>query len=163
MLFVKANARRNVHVRDPVAVGQAKGFLACKVASHALQPAAGLRQITGVHQRHSPRFGHAVVHLHAVFRHMKGHVGHMQKVVREELLDDVALVSQANDEVVDAKVRIDFEDVPKDGPAADLDHRLGPHGGFFADAGTQPRGENDCFQVRDPFLARDALPTDAPF
>ena len=75
------------------------------------------------------------MYFHAVFAHIKGDVGHVQKVVGEVLFDDVALVATADDKVVDAVVGIGLEDVPKDGLAADLDHRLGPGRGFFRDSG----------------------------
>src|SRR6185437_10776378 len=64
-------------------------------------------------------------------------------VVREILLDDIALVSQAHDEVVDAVVGIDLHDVPEDGPAADFDHRLGPDGCLFTKPSAQTTGEDN--------------------
>jgi cell division protein ZapA (FtsZ GTPase activity inhibitor) len=39
------------------------------------------------------------VHLHAVVREVEGDVGRMQEVVGEILLDDIALVAAADDEV----------------------------------------------------------------
>ena len=65
------------------------------------------------------------MHGHLVVVHVEGDVGGVQEVVGEVLLDDVALVAAADDEVVDAVLRVDLEDVPEDGAAADLDHRLG--------------------------------------
>ena len=40
---------------------------------------------------------------------------------------------------------IDLHDVPENRLAADLDHRLGPGGGFFGDAGAESTGEDDGF------------------
>jgi hypothetical protein len=53
-----------------------------------------------------------------------GHVRHVQEVVGEVLLDDVTLVTAADDEVVDAMGEYELQDVPEDRPAADFDHRL---------------------------------------
>ena len=55
----------------------------------------------------------------------------MEEVVGEELLDDVALVAQADDEVVDAVLGVELEDVPEDGAAADFDHGLGTERWFL--------------------------------
>src|SRR6185437_8243408 len=71
-----------------------------------------------------------------------------QKVIHEILFDHVALVTKADDEILDAMVTVDFHDVPDDRPAADLDHRLGPQRAFFRDAAAEPAGEDDAFQGR---------------
>ena len=75
----------------------------------------------------------------------------MQEVIGKVLLDDVALVAAANDEVIDAVVGISLQDVPQDRLAADLDHGFGAGVGFFADACAQATGKNDCFQNLVPF------------
>ena len=80
-----------------------------------------------------------------LFVHVEGDVGGVEEVVGEELLDDVALVAAADDEVVDAVLGVELEDVPEDGAAADFDHRLGAEGGFFGDARAEAAGEDDCF------------------
>ena len=69
----------------------------------------------------------------------------MEEVIGEVLLDDVALVSEADDEVVDALLGVELEDVPEDGLAADLHHGLGADGGFFAETRAETAGENDRF------------------
>ena len=43
----------------------------------------------------------------------------------------------------DAVGRVDLHDVPEDGPAADLDHRLGLKVSFFRQARAQTAREND--------------------
>ena len=65
----------------------------------------------------------------------------MEEVVGEVFLDDVALVSAADDEVVDAVLGVELEDVPEDGSAADFDHGLGAEGGFFTEACAEAAGE----------------------
>ncbi len=77
---------------------------------------------------------------HFVVGHVIGHIGGMEEVVGEVLLDDVALVSAADDEVVDAVLGVDLQDVPEDRPAADLNHRFRPYRGLFAEACAEATG-----------------------
>jgi hypothetical protein len=85
------------------------------------------------------------VDFHAVLTHVKSNIGHVQKVIRKVLLDDVALVATADDKVIDAVVGVRFEDMPKDWLATDLDHRLGSGRGFFRDPSAKSSGKNDSF------------------
>ncbi|MNR53447.1 hypothetical protein D3C85_1734650 [compost metagenome] len=87
------------------------------------------------------------MHFHAVVGHVECHVGHVQEVVREVLLDHVALVTAADHEVVHAVGGIGLHDVPQDGPASDFDHRFGASLGFLRDPGAQPAGQDDCFHA----------------
>ncbi|MNC31332.1 hypothetical protein D3C75_796490 [compost metagenome] len=89
-----------------------------------------------------------VVDMHAVFRHVKGHIGHVQEIVGEVFLDHIALVAQADHEVVDPIMGVDLHNVPDDRLATDFDHRLGTKMRLFADACTQAAGEDDCFHCR---------------
>ncbi len=83
------------------------------------------------------------MHFHLVVQDVDGDIGGMEIVVGEIFLDEIALVSEAHDEVVDAVVGIDLHDVPEDGAAADLHHRLGSNGGLFTEPGTQAPGKNN--------------------
>ena len=78
-----------------------------------------------------------------VVGHVERDVGHVQEVVREILLDDVALVAAADHEIVDAVRRVDLHDVPEDRLAADLDHRLRLQIALLGDPRAEPAGEND--------------------
>ncbi len=69
----------------------------------------------------------------------------MEEVVGEVLFDQVALVAAADNEVVNTVLRIYLKNVPKDGPTADFDHRLGAYAGFFAQPGTQSPRQNTAF------------------
>jgi hypothetical protein len=69
----------------------------------------------------------------------------VKEVVREVFLDEVALVAAADDEVVDLVLRIDLEDMPKDRPTSNFDHRLGTKNRLFAESGAQPAGKDNCF------------------
>ena len=49
----------------------------------------------------------------------------MKKVICKIFLDDIALVAQADDEIMDAMMRLDLHDMPEDRLFADRDQRLG--------------------------------------
>ena len=86
---------------------------------------------------------------------VEGDVGDVQEVVGEVLLDDVALVSQADNEFVDALLRVQLEDVPQNGLAANLHHGLGADRVFFAKTRTETAGKNDRFHLRNFLINRD--------
>src|SRR5882762_10354942 len=90
------------------------------------------------------------MHSHLIGVHVEGHIGGMQKVVGEVLLDDVALVATADDEVIDAVLRIYLQDVPQNGSAANLDHRLGPDNRFFRKPRAQAASEYYSFHSETP-------------
>ena len=79
---------------------------------------------TSIDQGHTPRFGAIPMIVRAVLRQIKGHIGRVQKVVGKKLLDHVALVPKANNEIVNPVGRIDLHDMPKDRLTANLDHWL---------------------------------------
>jgi len=92
------------------------------------------------------------VHLHVVEVHVESHIGRVQKIVGEIFLDDVALVTAADHEIVDAVMAVGLEDVPEDGLAAHLHHGLGPQVRFFCQAGAEATGENDCLHPEHEIL-----------
>jgi hypothetical protein len=61
-----------------------------------------------------------------------------QPGVSHEPLDQLAAVTQAEHEAVEALLGIDPHHVPEDGPAADLDERLRDRLGVLAQTGTRP-------------------------
>jgi len=106
----------------------------------AIRPAL----LAGVDESNPPRLGDGVVHGHLVGGHVEGDVGGVQEVVGEVLLDDVALIAAADDEVVDAVTGVNLEDVPEDGQAPDFNHRFGPQRSFLADSGAETACKNNC-------------------
>ena len=133
--FTYGDGVADVDVGEAIAIGEAERFIGIEEIAHAAQAASGLRILAGIDQRHTPGFGVLLVHFHPVVLHVEGHVRHVQEVVGEILLDHIALVAQADDEIVDAVGGVDFHDVPDDRLAADFDHGLGLQVGFLADAG----------------------------
>ena len=67
----------------------------------------------------------------------------MKKIIRKKFLDHVALVAEADDEVVDAVVGINLHDVPEDRAAADFHHGLGARGSFFRQPAPKSTGKDD--------------------
>ena len=141
---MKAYQLCNVHVRHTVPVGHAERLLAFQMTTHLLETAARTRPLSCFYERHIPWLGGFVVHFHAVVRHVKGHVGGVQKVVGKILLDDVAPVAQTNDEIVDAVLRVHLQYVPENRPAANFDHGLGTHRRLFTDTSSQPTCQDHC-------------------
>ena len=104
--------RVQVDVAHAVAVGQQERLVA-DVLLHALDARAGLRMEAGVHPRHAPRLRHVLVYRHAVFRReVKRYVAAVQIVIREILLDHVALVAAADDKIVKTERGVDLHDMP---------------------------------------------------
>jgi hypothetical protein len=73
----------------------------------------------------------------------------MQEVVGEILLDDVALVSAADDEIVNAMLGVNLQDVPENGTPTNFDHRLGADNGFFRQARAEATSEDYGFHDLD--------------
>ena len=71
-------------------------------------------------------------------------------VVEEVLLDHVAAIAQAEDEVAEAVVGVDLHDVPEDRPPADLDHRLGPELGLLSQPGSDATAQDHDFHWTHP-------------
>src|SRR5262249_22953346 len=72
----------------------------------------------------APRLGLDVVNFHLVVQQVESNVGHVQEIVREIFLYQIALVAKADDEFGQTMGTEDFHDVPEDWSAANLDHRL---------------------------------------
>src|SRR5262249_31122572 len=127
----------DVQVGDAVSVCEEEQ-VRIHVFLDSLDTRAGLRRHAGIRQRHLPLLAVlAVMNVEGSARRTERHreVVEEQLVLREEALDDFALVAEAQHEVAEAAVRVGLHDVPEDWTSADLDHRLGTHIGLLA----QPR------------------------
>jgi hypothetical protein len=72
-----------------------------EVGHDAAQATAGHRVGACLDEGDAPGLGGGMVDLHLARAEVEGDVGGVERVVREPLLDDVALVPEADDEVVD--------------------------------------------------------------
>ena len=57
-------------------------------------------------------------------------------VIQEKLLDNVRLITKAQNKILVTKLAIIIHQVPEDWPIGDRDHRFGDALRIFADAGT---------------------------
>ena len=85
------------------------------------------------------------MNMHAVGLHVECHIRHVQEIISEIFLDQVALVAAANYEITNSIVGINFHDVPENRPAANFHHWLRAQRGLLAQACTKTSGKNDCF------------------
>ena len=125
LCLVERNELGDVYVTHAIPVGEAKNVLVLEVGRHTLQPSTGHGVVTGIDQGDLPWLRIALVNFHHILLHIEGYIGCVEEVVGEVLLDYVTLVATANNEVVDAVGGVGLHNVPEDGLAADLDHRLG--------------------------------------
>ncbi len=149
---MKFDRGANIHVADAVTISEAKGIVVLDEFRDALQPPAGLRVFPGVDQRHSPRFDLFSMDQRFVVRHVESDVGHVQRVIGKIFLDEIALVTAADDELIHAIGRIGLHDMPEHRPAADFDQRLGLETGFLGKTSAESTCENNSFQDLPPFL-----------
>ena len=134
--------RVEIHIRDPVAVGQEEGLVA-HIVSNALHSAARHRVEPRVDQRHLPGLRMPLQHLHAVVREIEGHIRGVQKIIRKILLDHILFVAEADHKVVKAVGGIVFHDVPEYRLPANLDHRLWPKITLLRNSGAEATCKND--------------------
>src|SRR5262245_46837525 len=73
-------------------------------------------------------------------------VGQALVVVEEILLDHVASIAEAEDEVIVTEVRVVRHQGPDDRTVPDVDHRLGDRLRMLPEASTQPAAEQHNFQ-----------------
>jgi hypothetical protein len=148
---VKLEQRGQVHVADPVPVGQQERTVV-EPTRQSLDAATGPRLDPRVDKVDEPVLGplpgrddvpRGQVHGEGVVQH---------PVFEKEALDHVALVAQRDDELPETVPGIVLHDVPEDGPAPDLHHRLRPQVGLLR----KPAPEASC---QDDHLHRVLLLT----
>src|SRR5262249_18714217 len=111
--------------------GEAKNIVVFEVSPHTFEPAAGQSVFAGFYKRHTPRICEALMDRNLAVLHVDRHIGYVQFIVKEIILDEIAFVSYTNNEIVDTVKRIDLHDVPENWTIADLDHRFWSDLGFF--------------------------------
>ena len=141
-----------VDIGDAVAVGNHKA-VGVNVFGHSLEAAALLRFLPGVAQGHAPVLNGIGVGGDVAAFEINGKIRIADIVVVKILLDDLALVTKGQDEILEAKARVDGHDVPEHGPTADLDHGFGLDRGFFAQARTLAAAHDDDFHYKPPAAA----------
>ena len=151
---VKPDRLCNVEIRHPISIGETERVFVLQIFRDTLQSATSHGAVAGIDQCHAPRFGVFAVHLHLVVGHTEGDIRHVQKVVGEIFLDDVALVAAADHEIVHAMRRIHLHDVPQNRLATHFDHRFRPQVRLLRDAGSQASRKDHGFHA--PTASADA-------
>src|ERR1019366_7793783 len=113
MLAMKGDFAGDIDVGNTIAIGKAKAPFILYVGRDALEAAAGQGGIPGIDYGDPPRLGVPFANVHCVVGDVEGNIRHVQEVVREVLLDDIALVAAADDKLVHAMSGIEFHDVPE--------------------------------------------------
>ena len=136
-VFMIADKFFYIDIRDTVSISQQKRFIS-NVFADALDPPAGHRSITGIHDRDPPRFSHIAVDLRGVaHREIKGDITAVQIVVRKVFLDHVLLVTGADNEFRDPIGPKNFHNMPQNGLPTDLNHGLRPQMTLFRNSGSE--------------------------
>ena len=137
----------DVDVADAVAVGEKKGVVIAEVFLDLADAGGGHGLLAGVGEGDGPVFLAMVrVKFHGgLGAEAQRGVARVPQVIAEVVLDHLALVAQAEDEVLEPVVRVNLHDVPQHGPVADGDHRLGTILGFFAQPRALAAAEDDSF------------------
>src|SRR5690606_38438745 len=100
MPTVKVKDSMNVHICDAVPISETESIIIPKKFLDPPQPSSSLRRLPGIHQRYLPRLGETTMHFHRAMGQINCHIGLMQKVIVEILLNHIALVPKAYDEIV---------------------------------------------------------------
>src|SRR5581483_11983093 len=142
----KVDQRRQVDIRDAVTISHAERFAWQQMRRNPLQSPTGHRLRAGVDERNAPWrqvLGAEIVD--TILCDVDDDIGAVQDVVREIFLDDVALVAEADDEIVQAVKRIVLHDVPKNRMRSDLAHRLWLELGLLGETRAHPAGKDHDF------------------
>src|SRR3979409_2416368 len=80
--------------------------------------------------------------------HIDGDVLAQAVVVEKVPFDDVAFVSEGDEELAKLVFGVQLHDVPEDRPAADIDHRLWSELGFLGETRAEAPGQDHYFHSR---------------
>jgi len=132
MTLVLGKQCLDIDVAYRIAICEKKWF-PIQIFFGALDPASGQRIRARLQERNPPRFTGIVVHRHIVLREIDRNVALMQEIVREIFLDHIPAITKKDHKIVEAEPGIDFHNMPKYWPAADLNHGFGSYIGLFAE------------------------------
>ena len=136
---MKIEQRTYIDVTEAVAVRKAEPFSA-ELLAHAIDSCSCLCAISGLDERHVPIL-FTIAADDAGLRSVAetdGKIVVSQLVIDEIVLYDLALIAEAQHEILEPVMGIDLHYVPQHRPPADLDHRFRRDLGLFAEAGSLP-------------------------
>jgi len=137
--------RGKIDVRQFIPVRKAERLFVQKLR-RALQTPANLSVFNRVNQSDLPRLDVLVMHMHLISILVERYVGLVQEVICKVFLDEVSLVTKANDKIVNFVARINLQNMPKHRFPAHFDHWFWSHAIFFTQPGTQTTGKDHRFQ-----------------
>src|SRR5262245_3230465 len=141
--LVKGEQPVDVHVGNTVAVGEHESGVADQVLD-ALHAAGGGGVQAGVDQIDGPVAPVPVAVPHDVAgAEVYGQVAAQPRVLHDVALDVLALVTQADHELLQPVSGVILHDVPQDRAAADVDHPLGPDVRFLGETCAHSAGKNN--------------------
>src|SRR5665648_333868 len=146
MLPMAGNQGLQVDIGDSVAVGHHERAVV-QIILDTLNPTAGHGFEPRFNEGHTPGFSGILMDLQALVADIEGDIAVVKKIVREVLFDHVALVTQADDEIVETIVAVDLHDMPEDRLISDLDHRFRLQMSLFRDTSAKTSCEDDYLQL----------------
>src|SRR2546427_2312457 len=158
----RVTAPEIIEVRRQMEVGQAVRVVrheeivtVVEIWLHGLEPLAEIRTEAGVDERDPPVIDVAPKELD-IFPALREDkiVRHALVILQEVVLDQVAPVAKAEDEIVTSVMRVVLHQVPDDGAVADVDHRLRDGLGVFSEPRAQPAAEEDDLHEPPPIAFR---------
>ena len=123
VLLVECHQRVQIHVGNAVAVGQHERLIP-NVIADTFDTTARHRVQSGIDQRHAPRLGIVVMHLHLVLRQIEGHIRRMQEIIGKILFYYILFVAQTDHKIIESILGIVLHDMPENRLFSDLDHWL---------------------------------------
>jgi len=149
MALMEIDQIANIDVAQSVAICQQKRIVIGQIPRHALQTPARHGLETRIRQRDRK-----------ILLLMRSHEFNLRLpsqrnpevivhgfIIQEVILDHVAAIAQAENELPHPVVRIHFHDVPQDRPPSDLHHRLGTEFRLLAKASAQSTAQYDNFHI----------------
>src|SRR6266404_3278602 len=135
MLAMKVQQAADVDIAKAVAVGKQERVVVLEITGNALQTAAGHGFEAGIGKSDGKILFVVSAHELDVRFAAKANleVAIHGFVIQEVILDHVAAISEAQNELAHSVVGIHLHDVPQDGTAPNLHHRFGPEFGLFSE------------------------------
>src|SRR5579871_1286361 len=148
---MEGQQRLQIHVADAIAIGQQECAI-IDIFLNTLDPAAGHGRLACIHQGDAKVLLRMIV---VVFNmgaapEADGKVAVHRLVVQEVVLNHIAAIAKAKNELLETGMGVDLHDVPENRTPSYLNHRLWPELGLFPQAGAKPAAEDNNLHPSPP-------------
>src|SRR3989344_2651613 len=150
MRLMKTDECGDIDIADAVAMGHHEAFTRSDEGPEAREAPARHRRWSGIDKRYFPRFQLWIVIPHTARRQVNGQIAFACAIVEKPLLYRFTLIAEANDEVMEPIVRVDFHDMPQNRHTTNFHHRLRAHMRLFREPCAETACEDDYFHGRSP-------------